>query len=67
MNSSLPAQSDLLGPSLASIQNVNPTLSGAPHANDEAGDYEGDEGEQGYHPPPCDYQHGSDVNMPYWS
>ncbi len=47
-NSSLPNLSD---PTLAGVQNVNLTSSGAPFTNDEVDDYEGDEGEQGYHLP----------------
>ncbi len=60
----MPVQSDPLTPTLADVQNVNLTPSGALLANDEADDYEGDEGEQGYHPPLHDYQHGSDWHDP---
>ncbi len=46
---------------------MNPAPSGTPFADDDAGDYEdyeGDEGELGYNPPPHDSQHGSDWHNP---
>ncbi len=43
---------------------MNPTPSGAQFANDEAEDYEGDEGELGYNLPPHNSQHSSDWHDP---
>ncbi len=34
------------------------------NANDEAGDYDGDDGEQGYHLPPNDLERGNDWYNP---
>ncbi len=60
----MPAHYDPLAPTLAGVQNVNPTSSGTQFADDEVEDYEDDEGELGHNPPPHDFQLGSNWHDP---